>query len=230
MQRKRKIMKNYLKILKNTPLFEGLNDDDILNLLTCLSYSIKTYEKNRIILREGDDISHIAIILNGRVNILKEDYFGNVNIITTLKKADTFAEVFVLSGLGTSEVTAISIEKSKILFLNFEKIISACNMSCPFHNKIIENTVKSLAQKNLLLRQKIEFISKRNIKTKVLSYLSYMAKKNNSDVFTIPFDRQGLADFLYIDRSALSRVLSELKNKGIIDYKKNKFKLIKNLE
>lgn len=221
-------MKKYLPILKKTPLFYGIDEKGIEELLESLSAFVKTYEKDEIIFQENDKIDHLSIVLKGMVKILKHDYFGNINIITTLTTSDTFAEVFVFAGLNKTEVTAVTMEKSEILFLDYKNIITSSNTSS-FQHKILENIIKNLAEKNLVLKQKIEFISKRDIKSKILSYLSYMASQKSNDTFKIPFDRQGLADFLCVDRSALSRVLSELKKDGIIDYKKNIFKIRKNL-
>lgn len=218
-------METYYKNIKNIAIFEGIKEEEIENLLKCLEAYKKKFLKNQTILSEGDIVDRIGIVLKGSVSVFKIDYFGNTNIITALKKGETFAEVLVCADIAQSPVNVQCIEDSEILFIDFKKIISGVGISCEFHQKILGNMLKNLAKRNLLLNQKINLISKRDIRSKVLSFLNIVATKNKNAEFEIQYDRQSLADYLCVDRSALSRVLSELKKEGIIDFKKNKFKI-----
>lgn len=220
-------MKKYINILKNVQLFYDINESDIESLLKCLSAHVKTYEENTIIINEGDPITDIGLIVSGRAEVQTLDYFGNTNIMASLSPGDSFAEIFVSAGLDKSLASVVAKEKSEVMFINFSKLLSSCSSTCIFHQLLIKNLIKNIAEKNLLLKNKIDFISKRNIESKIMSYLLSQAKNSGNSKFIIPFDRQGLADYLCVDRSALSRVLSKLKKDGFIDYNKNQFSILK---
>lgn len=215
-----------INVLSKVSLFDGIKESEISFLLGCLSVRKKFVERNGIIFNEGDFISEIGIVLSGSIKVQNVDYFGNTNIITTIQEFESFGEVLQCSGNNISLVSTIAIEDSEIMFIDFNKIINKCSLNCNFHQKIIENLIKNLANKNLLLKQKIDLLSKRDLKNKVLSFLTEQATKYKSNEFEISYDRQALADYLFVDRSALSRVLSDLKKEGKIEYNKNRFKII----
>ena len=136
-----------------------------------------------------------------------------------------FGEAFVLSGISKIPLSVKTSETTTVLFIDKDRVMTPCSSACDFHMGISKNLIRILASKNVFLTERLEHISKRTLKDKVLSYLSSEAAKSGNLIFEIPFNRQELADYLSSDRSALSAVLSNLKNEGIIDYHKNKFKL-----
>ncbi len=220
-------MKKILEIICETPLFKNIKKEDAEKLLNCLNASYKNFLKNDIIFLAGETAFETGIIIEGSVQIVYEDIFGNRNILSILKQGDLFGEAFSLSETEKIPVSAVSAQNSKILFINSQKILKSCSDCCEFHHILIENTVRILALKNVMLNNKIRYLSMRSIREKLLSYLSDMSVISESKEFYIPFNRQQLADFLCVDRSALSYQLSILKKEGILDYKKNKFKLLK---
>lgn len=220
-------MKKILKIICETTLFKNIKEEDAEKLLNCLKASYKSFSKNDIIFLAGETAFETGIIIEGSVQIVYEDIFGNRNILGILKQGDLFGEAFSLSETEKIPVSAVSAQNSKILFINSQKILKSCSDCCEFHHILIENTIRILALKNVMLNNKIRYLSMRSTREKLLSYLSDMAVISESKVFYIPFDRQQLADFLCVDRSAMSYQLSILKKEGILDYKKNKFKLLK---
>ena len=220
-------MQNYLDILQKSALFADVDKRDIEKMLGCLLANIKTYNKNEYIVKASHTLLDVGIVLEGRINIIKEDYWGNRSILTTLKTGELFGEAFACAKTQYNIFSVVAAEKSKIMFINYEKITSPCQFACNFHTKIIKNMLKLMAQKNIMLTTKIEHLTQKTTRDKILSYLSTEAIKQNSHNFTIPFNRQELADFLSVDRSAMSAELSRMHKDGLIDYNKNKFTLNK---
>ncbi|TQS83485.1 Crp/Fnr family transcriptional regulator [Candidatus Methanomassiliicoccus intestinalis] len=218
-------MKKYLHLIRNSPLFSGMTDDEILSILDCMNGTVKRYQKDAVILRSGDIVHNVGIVLNGNVHIVKEDFWENDNILTCLGSGQIFAEAYACLGTERLEINVIAKERTDVLFINVNKIMNVCTSSCEFHSVLIRNLLWSLAEKNLVLTKRIEHTSKRSIREKLLSYLSEQSKKARSPEFEIPFNRQQLADYLSVDRSAMSNELSKLRNEGLIDFEKNKFKL-----
>lgn len=202
-----------------------LTDDEILSILDCMNGTVKRYQKDAVILRSGDIVHNVGIVLSGNVHIVKEDFWENDNILTCLGNGQIFAEAYACLGTERLEINVIAKERTDVLFINVNKIMNVCTSACEFHSVLIRNLLWSLAEKNLVLTKRIEHTSKRSIREKLLSYLSEQSKKARSPEFEIPFNRQQLADYLSVDRSAISNELSKLRNEGLIDFEKNKFKL-----
>lgn len=219
-------MQEYINILKKSALFSGIETKDLLNMFKCLLMNIKTYEKNSYIFTASQPLIDVGIILKGRVNIIQEDYWGNRNILTTLTTGDLFGETFACTNTNNNMFSIMTTEPSDIMFLNYQKITSPCQFACKFHTKIIQNMLLLIAQKNILLTTKIEHLSKKNTREKLLSYLSSEAIKQQNNTFTIPFNRQELADFLSVERSAMSAELSRMQKDKLIIYHKNNFTLL----
>lgn len=160
-----------------------------------------------------------------QVQVVKLDYLGNRNILTELSTSEIFAETLACVGVKSSPVSVLSVTASEILFIDYSKIITACTSACVFHAKLIENMLRLIAAKNLLLNQKIELISKRTTREKLLTYFAFQAEKAGNKSFTIPFTRAETADFLCVDRSAMSRELCKLRDEGLLQFSKNSFTL-----
>ena len=157
---------------------------------------------------------------------MKHDFYGNRNIVASVHQGQLFGEAFACGDIKILPVSAFATEDSIIMLINYRKILTICSNCCQFHNKLIYNMLRIVANKNIFLTQKIEFLSKRTTKEKVLGYLAQEAKKAGSGSFSIPFNRQELADFLFVDRSALSNELSKLRKEGILEFHKNNFTLL----
>ncbi|NLL71628.1 MAG: Crp/Fnr family transcriptional regulator [Epulopiscium sp.] len=219
-------MKKYLHLLKSIALFENIEESDLLTLLLCLSARVSHYYKNQAVFVNGEKITSIGIVLSGQVQIVKEDYYGNRCIVANLDKGHLFGETFVFANTKTLPVSVYSTAESDILFINYHKIITPCSKACHFHNKLIYNMLHILAMKNITLNQKIEFMSKPTTREKLLAYLSYEAQKANSNSFHIPFNRQELADYLSVNRSAMSAELCKLRDDKILNFNRNWFELL----
>lgn len=216
-----------IDLLSKVSLFQGIEKKDIGSMLACLQASKRTFLKNETILRAGEIISHLGIILSGRGQIIREDIMGNRNILSNLEVGDMFAEAFACAESQRLPFQVVAISECKVMFLDYRRIVTTCSSSCYFHTSLIQNMMKILAVKNVLLTQKMEHMTKRSTREKLLSYLSEQAAKSNSKIFSVPFNRQELADYLCVDRSAMSNELSKLKEEGLIDYHRSDFRLLK---
>lgn len=174
----------------------------------------------------GDEVTYIGMVLSGSVNVMQEDFWGSRTILGHMRPGDLFAESFSCAEIKKMPVSVVALEDSQILLIDYRRIISTCSANCVFHSHLVKNMVHILAEKNIMLTEKMEHVSRRTIREKLLSYLSATAAKKGGNHIDIPFNRQELADYLYIDRSALSRELSLMKKDGLIDYDKNEFVLL----
>lgn len=214
-----------LHILKNTSLFAHIHEDDIAGILGCLLAKEKSYNREEYIVRAESAIYDVGIVLTGSIRVVSEDYWGNPSIVTKLGPGEMFGEAFASAEVDKIPVSVIANESSNILFICYNKIITTCTSDCDFHNQLIHNLIKIHAKRNVMLTQKLEHMGKRTTKEKLLSYLSSEAKKEGDHSFTIPYNRQELADYLCVDRSAMSNELSKLRDEGVLDFQKNKFTL-----
>lgn len=218
-------MENLSRILKNTGLFAGIDEKDIDRLLFCLSAREAEYKKDVYILSAGEKPTEVGIVLSGSVNIINEDYWGNRTIIAKATAGELFAEAFSCANAKKIPVSVVSAEKTSVLFIDYKKIITTCTSACVFHTSLIRNMLQIIANKNIHLMKKMEHTARRTTREKLLSYLSEQAIAAESSSFDIPFNRQELADYLCVDRSAMSNELSKLRDEGILEFKKNHFVL-----
>lgn len=207
-------------------LFENIEEKNLETMLKCLNAVKKTYLKDENILNEGDEITSVGLIVSGKVQLIKDDFEKNKVILAEMKDGETFAEAFVCAGLQKSPVYVFAKENTTVLFINFDRILSTCSNACPFHKQLIANIIKMIAAKNLVLNSRIELLSKKSIRERIVFYLLSEKIRQQSDDFTIPFSRDNMAEFLSADRSALSRELCRMQKEGIIDFKKNHFNLL----
>lgn len=218
-------MKINFNMLGNTWLFRGIEAEDMDAMLGCLSAEFKKFQKGQMIYRAGDTTDLVGIILSGRVHILKEDFWGNRSILSEIGTGDIFGETYAELHSVELEVNVMAVEDSEILFLDVGKIMTTCPSSCEFHSRLIGNLLAVTAQKNLMLTRKMEYMAQRTIREKLLTYLSAESQRSGLSRFEIPFNRQQLADYLSVDRSAMSRELCKLRDEGVLEFNKNCFEL-----
>ena len=210
----------------NSALLEGICYEDRRAMLGCIGYHIGTFRKGDIINFEDEKIKHGGIVVEGSVDMIKEDIWGNKTMLVRSRKDDVFAETFACGSDNLSMVTFQVSEDATILFLPFNRVMHNCTMACQFHHQLIENMVHVIANKNRDLMRKVEVVSKRTTREKLLSFLSIQAQAQQTRYFEIPLGRVELAEYLCVDRSAMTRELSKMKEEGLIDYDKNCFRLL----
>lgn len=218
-----------LDVVLSCCLFEKVPKDRLPYLLKCLEAKKKSYKKDEVIFAVGDNVDKVGIVLNGMVQVVRDDLYGNRTITASLSKSDIFGEVFACLKTKSLPISVVCAEESDILFVDFFKSLKSCVDVMDLESILLGNMLNTLAQKNYFLTEKLEIVTARNIRDKIWTYFLTQKQAAKSNNFTIPFDRQGLADFLSVNRSALSRELSSMKDEGLIDFEKNKFKIVKSL-
>lgn len=218
-------MENYLSVIKKSPLFRGINEEELLIMLKKLGAHKKTYRKGNFIFYAGDQVKSIGIVLSGAAHVVQEDFWGNRNILAQIPPGGMFGEAFACVPQTKSEVDVVIAMAADILFIDTEIILEQGMTANPYSAKLFKNLLAIVAQKNIFLTQKMRHISQRTTRQKLLSFLSSEALRHGKSSFDIAFNRQQLADFLSVDRSAMSSELSRMKDEGLIDYAKNHFEL-----
>ncbi|MCL2547980.1 MAG: Crp/Fnr family transcriptional regulator [Symbiobacteriaceae bacterium] len=211
-------------VLKDSPLFQGVSAGDFHALLDCLSTKTVNYAKDEIIVLTGDPITAVGILLSGGVRVIREDVDGRSHILVEFGSGEVFGEVFVSAGISHSPVTIQASLSSEVIFIDYQRILSTCGSACPFHSLLIANMLRLMATKNLMLNQKLEIISKRTTREKLLCYFDL--QRGAARRFTIPFNREELARYLCVDRSAMSSELSRMQAAGLIRYKRKNFEIL----
>lgn len=210
----------------NSPLFDGIRPEERRVMLECIGYHIGTFRKGDIVAFEEENIKHVGIVMSGAVDMVKEDLWGNRTMLVRMGRDELFGETFACGSDNLSVVTFQVSEDARILLLSFERVMRSCANACPFHQQLIGNMVRIIAKKNRDLMRKVEVVSKRTIREKLLTYLSIQAQVQNERYFQIPLGRVELAEYLCVDRSALTRELAKMKEEGLIDYDRNCFRIL----
>jgi len=214
-----------LNKMKKSKVFDNISEFDIKALHFCFKTKVLDVKKGDILIDEDQPFESIVLVLSGHLRSIINDYYGGNSIIADYHSGDAVGIEEAFSGYTVAQYTLIAMEDTQVLTMNKYRVITPCENMCPRHIQLQNNLVKIISQKNIELIQKFNHITKPSTKDKVLAYLQFMSKKQNSKYFDIPFNRQELADYLSVDRSALSFELSKLKKQGIIDFNKNHFML-----
>ena len=220
-------MENLSPVLQNCPLFDGIRKEDLTGMLGCLGARQIRPRKGDTIFYEGDAAEFVGVVLSGTVFLIREDYYGNRSILAHIGPTQIFGEAYAFSGTDSLPVSVVAGEDSHILLLDSRRITTCCSNACEFHNRVIYNLLHLVSTNNLMLHQKIRIISQRTTREKLMAYLVHRAKELGSSSFTVPYDRQALADYLEVDRSGLSAEIGKLRREGILDCERSRFRLLK---
>lgn len=218
-------MKEYVSILKHTRLFSGVGEEEIDAMLGCLQARVGTYQKGEYVCRQGEYLSHLMVLVEGNLHIQRDDYWGNRSIVSRVGIGELFGEAYASPDSGNLMNDVVAVEKSTVLLLDVKRVLTVCSSACRFHSLVVQNLFFAISEKNRKLMGKLDHMSKRTTREKLLSYLSEEASRHSSATFTIPFNRQQLADFLSVDRSAMSNELCKMRDEGLLVFEKNKFTL-----
>lgn len=216
-------MKKYLFILKSCPFFSGMTEQEILSILHCMDARVMEKGRNEYIFRCGESTEAMGLVLSGSVLVIQEDLWGHRNILAKVLPGDFFGESYAATPGSVLNISVVANEETEVLMLNVSRLLTVCQTVCTHHTHLIRNLVSVLAGKVLLWDSKITHISKRTTREKLLSYLSAESIRQGKLAFDIPYDRQQLADYLSVERAAMSVELSKLKKEGILDTQKNHF-------
>jgi len=219
-------LKEYISLLQTVSLFKGIEASELEVLLSCIGAKAVSVKRGGIILPAGEKPKFVGIVITGLVHIVQEDYDGNRTLISAATPGDLFAEAICCAGIAESPVTVLANADTKILSIYFSNILQTCPHSCSFHTQLIGNMLGIIANKALMLQDRMEIVGIKSVRGKVLRYLETLSAKQGRRV-TIPFNREELAEFLFVERSALSHELSRMRDDGLIEYRKNVFTLCK---
>lgn len=219
-------MKKYFDVIMQTPLFSNIKEKELEGMLCCLQAVLKNFRKGEGIFIAGSPALYVGIVCEGCVQIVKDDVMGNRSIMANLNKGDIFGETFACSRIDILPVSVFAREDTAVLLLDYRKVMDRCHSSCDFHSKMVENMMRILADKNLFLNHKMDIVSARSTRDKIMKYLLYQAEQRGALVFEIPFNRQEMADYLAVDRSAMSSELGRMRDDGILRFNKNHFELL----
>lgn len=219
-----------LELTVGTPLFRGMTTEEIQTALHCVQGRKITCFKGDYLFRAGETTDQIGLLLSGTAIIVQEDFWGHRNVMAKLLPGDTFAETFAAVPGFVLNVSVAAEENCRVLLLRMQKLLTVCPSACPHHNQLVRNLVTVLAQKNLMLHEKITHMSRRKTRDKLLSYLSAEAIRQGSAALVIPYDRQQLADYLCVERAAMSVELSKLQKEGLLTVRRNHITLSPNWE
>ena len=211
-------------IIKEVSLFKGIDESELDTILKCVEAKLENVHKGEFALLAGDKVTHIGIVLSGELHILREAFSGKRLLVASVMPGGIYAEALCCADIEESPVSVIAKTDSVVMKLDFPRIIHSCSNTCGFHGKFIENMLRIVANKNLHLQSRMDIVSIKSVRSKVLRYFeSFMSKQGESIV--VPFNREELANFLCVERSALSHELARMKADNLIDYRKNHFYL-----
>lgn len=216
-------MKEFLSILQSSKLFSDISKKELTAILSCLEAKKVDFPKEAFVLRAGESIKSVGLVLSGSVMIIQEDIWGNRNILSKAEPGQTFAAAFACAPNSRLNVSVISETTVTVMFFNVKRILNVCPSACAHHSRLIRNLLSELAEKNLRFGEKLTHIGQRSTRAKIMSYLSAEAQRLGKYEFDIPFSRQQLADYLAVERSGLSSELGKMRGEGLLDFHKSHF-------
>ena len=219
-------MEEYFDILSQCPLFSGISWEEMGLMLNCLGGKITGIAKGNPVFLEGEPAKYVGVVLSGKVQILRTDYYGNCSVLTVISPGGLFGEAFACAGVETLPVSAIALQNCTVLLLDCKRVLTGCSNACPFHSRLVRNLLQGMARKNLMLTSKIRCMSQKTTQEKLMEFLLEQAKQQAKAEFVIPYDRQALADYLGVERSAMSAEISKLKKAGRIDCSGSRFRVL----
>ena len=219
-------MDRFFEEVAACPLFTGIAREPLRAMLRCLDAAPRSYGRGETILAEGDPASRVGVVLRGTVQVVRVDYAGNRSIMSRLGAGELFAEAFACAGVTVMPVTVVAAEVTQALLIDAQRLTHTCAAPCQAHGQMIRNLIGVLADKSLQSIRRLEVNAQRGTRGKLMAYLHMQSRAVGSATFVIPYDRQELADYLGVERSGLSTVISQLRREGVIDCARSRFTLL----
>ena len=217
-------MRGKNQILRNTGLFEGIEDDEMETMLKCLGAFSHRYANGEFLFRRGDRTDCLGVILTGNVREVREDWWGNRTVLAEHGPEGTICTEYACTS-GILDVSIVATEVTEVMYLDVGRAANVCSSSCEFHNRLVKNLMKSLASISMDMNRRLDQLSKRSTREKICAFLSDQARAAGSSDFVIGMNRQEMADYLGVDRSAMSSELGRMQRDGILEFQKNHFVL-----
>lgn len=223
-------MKKLCEAMKQSALFGGIADEDLQQVVRCFDIQLSHYDRDQFVVRQGERAKGVGLVVSGLLHIIREDFLGNRELLAELLPGDIFDEVYAVLADEYQSIAVVAVQATEAAFFSIDKLMTTCSSNCAFHNIIIKNMLQVMARKNLMLTRKMAHLSRKTIRGKLVSYLSDESGRQGRREIKIPFNRQQLADYLSVERSALSRELSKMQEEGLIEFYKNEFVLYNTIE
>lgn len=199
----------------NCTLFNNITEEEFKKIYKCFNIKKVFFKKEQTILSNIKNAGTVGIVVSGEAQLVRYNYNGSRSLLQEYPEGDIFGDIF--SNVASGEISIQAKEDSEILFLDYEHIINRCKKNCPYHNTIIQNMVEILSKRIYDQNERIEVLTKRSTRDKLLEYFNNLAKKNSSKTIYLPFSYTDLADYLSIDRSSMMREIKYLKEDGLIE-------------
>lgn len=219
-------MKQYLPVLKKTRLFAGVGEEEISAMLGCLGAAVQQFAKGDYVIRQGETVIRLMVLAKGRLHIQKDDYWGNRSIVSAVAPGEMFGEAYLAPGSGPCMNDVIAVEESVVLCFDVSRLLTVCPSACRFHSLTVRNLFFALSEKNRHLVGRLGIAAQRSTRDKLIAFLSEQARLQGSSTFEIPFNRQQMADYLSVDRSAMSNELCKMRDEGMLRFERNHFELL----
>ena len=217
-------MRGRSQILRNTGLFEGIEDGEMETMLKCLGAFTRRYAKDEFLFRRGDRTECLGVVLDGNVRMIREDWWGNRTSLGDVGTGMPLCTEYACTS-DPLDVSIVANEPTEVMFLDVGRAANVCNSSCEFHNRLVKNLMRNLAGTSMVMNRRLDQLAKRSTREKICAFLSDQARAAGSSDFMIGMNRQEMADYLGVDRSAMSTELGKMQREGIIEFQKNHFVL-----
>ncbi len=221
------------EIIRRSKLFSGISQERLPEMLLCLQARREEFPAGALIHKEGEQVGDVGLVLSGHARSLKADDAGEPLIISLLEQGSFLGVLLAASRDRKSPVSVQAQEPLTVIFFSAHRLIFPCEKACGDHALLLRNFLDSVAEKSLTLNDRIDCLIRRSVREKIATYLSRLAAEKSELMgapvreFSIPLDRNALANYLNVERSALSRELSRMRADGLIEYRKNFFRLLK---
>ena len=219
-------MIEYLEDLAQTNMFSGINPEKIAGLLECVDGRVVHYSKDEMIIEEGSSVLTFGVMLSGHGRSLKWDASDRQVIITLLSQGSEIGVLLATNPEYASSVFVQALDDVSVLMIPFDRLLARCEKNCLQHEILLRNYLRIVAEKGLVLHERIDCLLKPTVRDKIMTYMLRVSKEQQSRTFSIPINRNGMSKYLNVERSALSRELSQMKRDGILNYHRNEFELL----
>ena len=217
---------NWLTLLLNTPLFTDIEGEDAFSLLECLQPQVRSFDRGAFIALAGDEIAHIGVVLKGRIEVMKENIVGRPLVVAQLGHGAIFGEVAAFSSQGVWPSSVRALYGTQVLWISARHFSGHCERGCSSHRQLMSNMLRILASKALMLDQKVALLSMKTLRSKIAAILYEQMRQQRSVMFSLPYDRNEMAEQLYVARPSLSRELAAMREEGIIEFLRAEFHIL----
>ena len=214
--------------LKNTKIFGSATEFECQAMVFCFKARFKNFNKHEHIISQGEPMEEMVLILKGGATVEHIDSLGDISILMKLKQGEIYGIESAYSAESVYKDSLIATEKTLVMFMNKHRVINPCANRCKRHDIVVKHIMQMVAENNIQLLDKLTHMSKKSIREKLLSYFNSLANKSGSNYFELPFNKTELANYLSVDRSAMSTELTKMREDGLIDFDKTQFRIIKN--